>query len=92
MQVAALQTELVKQGLPKTGLKYELQDRLRDHLFPKAPTVAKPPAAIAKPAAAKTDIQSVPLTVQLNGNKYVLSLPNNKTIDGLLEHIRTYLK
>ena len=85
MQVAALQTELVKQGLPKTGLKYELQDRLRDHLFPKAPTVAKP-------ATAKPDIQSVPLTVQLNGNKYVLSLPNNKTIDGLLEHIRTYLK
>jgi hypothetical protein len=138
-----LETELVKQGLPKKGLKHELLDRLTKHLFPKPkaaktaapkPVVAaaipiiaalKPvvaPAAIpiiapkqviapvaipvVKPTAptkppltatvvaelTKTELPSSPLIVELNGYKYHLSLPSNKTIEGLLDHIRIYLK
>jgi len=135
-----LETELVKQGLPKKGLKHELQDRLTKHLFPKPkaaktaapkpvvapaiPIVAAPKPVVAIPIAApkqviapvampvvkptapakppltatvvaeltKTELPSSPLIVELNGYKYHLSLPSNKTVEGLLDHIRIYLK
>jgi hypothetical protein len=102
MQVAALQTELAKQGLSKSGLKYELQDRLRNHLFPKPPAVKPKPVPKPNPASGKPPVTAavvaeitkteIPLTVELNGYKYLLTLPGNKTIEGLLDHIRIYLK
>jgi hypothetical protein len=85
MQVSELKTNLEALGASKAGLKYDLQERLRDKLFPPKPKPVDPKPVDPKPI-------SIPFTIELNGNKRSLNLPSNKTIEGLFAHIHAYLK
>jgi len=86
MLVPVLKTELEKLNLTKSGYKSELQDRLRAHLYPKpkAKPPVKPNPIVTKPA--------IPFTIEGNGQKYLLSIPGTKSIEGLLAHIQFYLR
>ena len=99
MKVAELEVELSRRGLTKSGTKFELQYRLRNHLFPKpkntvvvpspSPPVTPPKP---KPTPAASLPSSRPFTIEISGYKYNMTLPPGKTVESLLEHIRPFLK
>jgi hypothetical protein len=93
MKVVELELELSRRGLSKSGNKFELQNRLRNHLFPKSKNavILPPPSPPVTPPKPKPTAPR-PFTIEISGYKYNMTLPPNKTVESLLDHIRQFLK
>jgi hypothetical protein len=97
MKVVELEMELARRGLSKSGNKIELQNRLRNHLFPKSKNAVilpppSPPVTPPKPKPTPPAPAPRPFTVEISGYKYNMTLPPGKTVESLLDHIRQFLK
>jgi SAP domain len=95
MKVVELEMELGRRGLSKSGNKFELQNRLQNHLFPKPKnTVVVPPTPSTppKPKLVLAAPLAKPFTIEIGGYKHNMTLPPEKTVESLLEHIKLFLK